>query len=628
MLAKTSLFLLGVFIAWYAPALSQSAFPAVDYLSDSTLLDGRLDPSLRELPERTLVTVEREPAGAVSSLCTYRLGYTVEGLYFYLQVSKSPLLLRDRAYQNGDGFHLLLAVPAAHDSLTQEFLVLGFSPLDTTGRKAFVWYRNVDLAFTRLTTARCAARSEGGESQIELFLPWQSVPPYHPWLLDSVGFNLCYVEGSGENAKSLHYARYDERFQWEQHARLFTLLPFGTPPPAASPAVVVALQNNHGSAGDTLRARVAGLTHLRKPVRVSFEIVRSDSQIASHREIDVSLPTPPEYATADVGPIVLPPGSYRVRWRTDTAPLSGVESFTVLPSFDRIHYLARLERVRGALQPGSSTTIRFLIDKAASGLANLRRYDPAENLLDQLSRLDTLLDLAGMRSDTLAHRTGIVRRAYRSVIDSTLQPYTVRIPSSYSPSHPLPLLVYLHGSGQDDQGHFDRERADDGFIRLAPNGRGTTTAYSVDHAQDDIRETIADVCRNYAIDTSKIVLSGFSMGGYGVYRTHFETPGKFRALAVFSGSPDLATRWLGSGHPDFTQPDALRKFKGMRMFIFHGGRDRNCPVEETDSLVTHLRNAGALVEYHREEGKGHESPGPEVQARYREWLKEVLEKRP
>ena len=53
--------------------------------------------------------------------------------------------------------------------------------------------------------------------------------------------------------------------------------------------------------------------------------------------------------------------------------------------------------------------------------------------------------------------------------------------------------------------------------------------------QEDIREAIADVCRHYPIDRSNIVLAGFSMGGYGVYRTHYETPGMYKALAVFCG---------------------------------------------------------------------------------------------
>jgi hypothetical protein len=43
-----------------------------------------------------------------------------------------------------------------------------------------------------------------------------------------------------------------------------------------------------------------------------------------------------------------------------------------------------------------------------------------------------------------------------------------------------------------------------------------SNAYPIDHAQEDI----ADVCRHYPIDQSNIVLARFSMGGYGVYRTH------------------------------------------------------------------------------------------------------------
>jgi len=188
----------------------------------------------------------------------------------------------------------------------------------------------------------------------------------------------------------------------------------------------------------------------------------------------------------------------------------------------------------------------------------------------------------------------------------------------------MPLVVYLHGSGQDDRGHFDDDTTEEPYIRLAPRGRGTSNVYTTDHAQDDIREAIDDVCRNYTIDKRRIVLTGFSMGGYGVYRTFVEMPKRFCALAIFSGSPNMATRWLGPGHPDFSTPASVAPFRAMPMFIFHGRRDRNVPVEYTDSLVVNLKKAGAKVEYVREEEKGHEAPSPAARKKYSAWLEAQL----
>ncbi len=40
---------------------------------------------------------------------------------------------------------------------------------------------------------------------------------------------------------------------------------------------------------------------------------------------------------------------------------------------------------------------------------------------------------------------GSVKRAYRSVVDGTAQPYQLSIPASYDPAKPTPLYIYLHG---------------------------------------------------------------------------------------------------------------------------------------------------------------------------------------
>ncbi len=609
-----------------APGIETRPLQPVDFLSAKPVIDGSLDPECRALPQRSFDTVETTSPGAAVHPCSYRLGYTGEGLYLAIEIFKDRLVSRDRAYQNGDGFHLVLAIPTPGEPSTREFLVLAFSPLDSTRRKAFVWYRNVDLAFTPLKLTELAAGMQGASSMFELFLPWRSIPPYHPWLLDSIGFNLCLVEASGDKEKAYHFVVLDEQIQSEQHPRLSSSLRFAPPGRDAHPALAVALSANHLFPLDTLRAIVAGIapSHHAEPLR--FEIVNNDSTVCLTRNVNVLLPPPPNHERVAIGPVTLLPGTYSVRWSGRVPPIAGESPLTVLPRFDRAAWAAQLDRARALLSSGSANTLQFLLEQLATEFEALKSYDTGRGALGRIVLLSSLLEGAQRGDDALAHQTGAFRRAYRSDLDGTLQPYSVRIPRSYSSTTPAPLLVYLHGSGEDDQGIFDRDTIDDGFIRLAPFGRGTSNAYTTDYAQDDIREAIDDVCRNYTIDTTRIILSGFSMGGYGVYRTFVAMPRRFRALAVFSGSPNLATRWLGAGFPDFTDPAALAPFKGMRMFIFHGGRDRNCPVEETDRLVADLRQVGAIVEYHREGGKGHESPSAEVQTRYRTWLTQLAAK--
>ncbi len=613
-------------------AVSQSsrapaALPAVDFLTTKPVIDGRIDNALVSLPVRLFDTVETTSDMVHVSRTSYRLGYTNEGLYLYLETSKKELMSRDRAYQNGDGFHMVLAIPTADGSPTREFLVLAFSPRDPSpGRRAFVWYRNVDLAFIRLQNVQIAESTHDGRSGIELFLPWNSIPPYHPWLRDAIGFNLCFVEASGEKDMAYHFVLLDERIQSEQYARQYRLLPFAPPPPDAGAQISVCLEANHLFPSDTIRAVVAGVVGNAKSVHVRFDILNEDSVTQSSQSVLATLVRPPRHAVVSLPKVAPAPGAYTVRWSCADPPASGEAPLTVLPAFNLRDWTARVSRLHGVIAPGSETTILFLLEQISNDLAALRAYDTGRGLFSRIVALDSLLVQAERGSDAIANRSGVLRRAYRSTVDSSLQPYTIKIPKSYSPSHPIPLVVYLHGSGQDDQGSFDDDSTDDGFIHLAPRGRGTSNVYTKDHAQDDIREAIDDVCRNYSIDTTRIILTGFSMGGYGVYRTFIEMPTRFCALAIFSGSPNMATKWLGPGYPDFSTLESVQSFRGMKMFIFHGGRDRNVPVEYTDSLVVNLRKAGATVEYVREEEKGHENPSEEGQLQYRKWLDRVTDR--
>jgi len=105
------------------------------------------------------------------------------------------------------------------------------------------------------------------------------------------------------------------------------------------------------------------------------------------------------------------------------------------------------------------------------------------------------------------------------------------------------------------------------------------------------------------------VLGGFSMGGYGVYRTFWESPDMFKALLVLSGDPQLP--WLqrkltGGSYPPVHERVEL--FKNIPLFLFHGTEDRNCPFERTAAFVKRLRASGACcVEFHTEP-LGHDVP--------------------
>jgi predicted esterase len=122
-----------------------------------------------------------------------------------------------------------------------------------------------------------------------------------------------------------------------------------------------------------------------------------------------------------------------------------------------------------------------------------------------------------------------------------------------------------------------------------------------------------------------MLLTGFSMGGYGVYRTFYETPAKFRAVAVFSGAPAMGRRYApGENPPDFSDERNLQAFRNIPVFVFHGEKDRNVPIGATRELVGKLQKVGARVEFRVEPDKGHERPSREGIEVFKTWVRQVL----
>jgi predicted esterase len=216
-----------------------------------------------------------------------------------------------------------------------------------------------------------------------------------------------------------------------------------------------------------------------------------------------------------------------------------------------------------------------------------------------------------------------LEKVYHSKLDNTLQPYIVKLPQNYDKRKKYPLIVYLHGSGGDEKAIYKVPYFfPDEFFGLSVNGRGPATDYCYNNAQDDIAEAIAEVVKDYSIDQENIILSGTSMGGFGVYRTFFETPEKFKAIASFSGLPK--GKIAGPEQPNFLKAQYLKNFKNLYIFIFHQVHDPLCPYEMVEKSVKIFQENGAIVEFYPENTKGHGNPSPETIKEYHQWLRKVI----
>jgi len=101
-----------------------------------------------------------------------------------------------------------------------------------------------------------------------------------------------------------------------------------------------------------------------------------------------------------------------------------------------------------------------------------------------LEQVEMLADLLLEGKDPFEGKKGDFFKAYRSEVDSTLQPYRIFIPSSYGNGQHFPLLVALHGYQDTEEAYFDEERygkgeikgyaEERGYLIVCPYGRGNS----------------------------------------------------------------------------------------------------------------------------------------------------------
>lgn len=122
-----------------------------------------------------------------------------------------------------------------------------------------------------------------------------------------------------------------------------------------------------------------------------------------------------------------------------------------------------------------------------------------------------------------------------------LQPYSVYVPALPRPRGGYGLVLNLHGANSNHN-HFEggstepplsvwRMLAEEGqpSIMMMPNARGQTYCY-YGMAGADVFEAWADVASHYRLDPRRTVLSGSSMGGFGVYKLSTQFPDLFKAI--------------------------------------------------------------------------------------------------
>ncbi len=175
--------------------------------------------------------------------------------------------------------------------------------------------------------------------------------------------------------------------------------------------------------------------------------------------------------------------------------------------------------------------------------------------------------------------------------------YLIYLPKDYDGKKPMPLLLFLHGAGErgDDielvKKHGPPKLIAQGkdfpFIVVSPQcpkGR-FWDARSLNTLLDNIEQ-------HYAVDSSRIYVTGLSMGGFGTWALAAYAPERFAAIAPICGGGEKF--WV-------------RKLTHLPIWAFHGEKDSVVPPHRTTELVEQLKKLGGNVKLTLYPDAGHDS---------------------
>ncbi|MCF0221928.1 MAG: carbohydrate binding domain-containing protein [Fibrobacter sp.] len=190
-----------------------------------------------------------------------------------------------------------------------------------------------------------------------------------------------------------------------------------------------------------------------------------------------------------------------------------------------------------------------------------------------------------------------------------------------------PLLLSFHGMDQDpsyqqQNTHWETVADTAGLVVAYPRGGTGFSTWDISGDQDTkwVTEIIAQLAKDYGIDTKRVYMSGFSMGGMFSYHSMGKIADKIAAFAPCSGylmgGPGTAMRPVPIFHTHGTSDDVVG-YGNLESNLSSYRMQFNCPAK-ADSINNYPHtgdkatlyswgpcDGGVYVKHLKLEGRGH-----------------------
>jgi predicted peptidase len=172
--------------------------------------------------------------------------------------------------------------------------------------------------------------------------------------------------------------------------------------------------------------------------------------------------------------------------------------------------------------------------------------------------------------------------------------FLLYLPKNYDPHQKWPLILFLHGRGERGT-NIDLIKAQPlpklletqssfPFIVVSPQvSSGDWSNYI-----DPVDELLTHLEATLPIDSSRLYLTGLSMGGFGVWDYALRYPDRFTAIAPIAG---------GYMYESGQVPKDICKLNKLPIWVFHGGADTVIEPYHSQVLVDALMACGSDVKF-------------------------------
>jgi phospholipase/carboxylesterase len=177
---------------------------------------------------------------------------------------------------------------------------------------------------------------------------------------------------------------------------------------------------------------------------------------------------------------------------------------------------------------------------------------------------------------------GVEQGSRRTTLHPSHPPCTFFAPHHYEPNYGYPLLVWLHGPGDDERQllrimpHLSLRS----YVAVGPRGccppapgsagfRWQQLQPAIDAAERRVLEGIELACRKYQIAEDRVFLGGFQCGGTMALRIALRRPEHFAGVLS-----------VGGGFPTNLAPlSQLRSIRQLPIFIAQGRDSQQYPLD-------------------------------------------------